>query len=212
MSISDKIQSIKKELPNNVTLVAVSKTKSEEEILEAYNSEHKIFGENKVQELVGKHENLPKDIEWHMIGHLQRNKVKYIASFVSLIHGTDSEKLLQEINKRAKQNNRIINCLLQVHIAEESTKFGFSSSEINDIMIRSAEFKNVNIIGLMGMATFTDNISQIEKEFYSLQQIYKNHTSFTTLSMGMSGDYKSAIKCGSNMIRLGSVIFGNRNY
>ena len=212
MSISDNIQSIKKELPNNVTLVAVSKTKSEEEILQAYNSGHKIFGENKVQELVGKYENLPKDIEWHMIGHLQRNKVKYIAPFVSLIHGTDSEKLLQEINKRAKQNSRIINCLLQVHIAEESTKFGFSSAEINDIMQRSSEFKNVKIIGLMGMATFTDNISQIEKEFCSLQQIYKNHTNFTTLSMGMSGDYKSAIKCGSNMIRLGSVIFGQRNY
>ena len=212
MSISDNIQSIKKELPNNVTLVAVSKTKSEEEILQAYNSGHTIFGENKVQELVGKYESLPKDIEWHMIGHLQRNKVKYIAPFVSLIHGTDSEKLLQEINKRAKQNNRMINCLLQVHIAEESTKFGFSSAEINDIMQRTSEFENVNIIGLMGMATFTDNISQIEKEFCSLQQIYKNHTNFTTLSMGMSGDYKSAITCGSNMIRLGSVIFGNRNY
>ena len=212
MSISDNIQSIKKELPNNVTLVAVSKTKSEEEILQAYNSGHQIFGENKVQELVGKYESLPKDIEWHMIGHLQRNKVKYIAPFVSLIHGTDSEKLLQEINKRAKQNNRMINCLLQVHIAEESTKFGFSSAEINDIMQRTSEFENVNIIGLMGMATFTDNISQIEKEFCSLQQIYKNHTNFTTLSMGMSGDYKSAITCGSNMIRLGSVIFGQRNY
>ena len=212
MSISDNIQSIKKELPDNVTLVAVSKTKSEEEILQAYNSGHKIFGENKVQELVEKYENLPKDIEWHMIGHLQRNKVKHIAPFVSLIHGTDSEKLLQEINKRAKQNNRIINCLLQIHIAEESTKFGFSSSEINDIMQRTSEFENVKIIGLMGMATFTDNISQIEKEFCSLQQIYKNHTNFTTLSMGMSGDYKSAIKFGSNMIRLGSVIFGNRNY
>ncbi len=212
MNISDKIQSIKKELPNNVTLVAVSKTKSEEEILQAYNSGHKIFGENKVQELVGKYENLPKDIEWHMIGHLQSNKVKYIAPFVNLIHGTDSEKLLKEINKRAKQNSRIINCLLQVHIAEESTKFGFSSSEINDIMQRTSDFENVNIIGLMGMATFTNTISQIEKEFYSLQQIYENHPSFTTLSMGMSGDYKSAIKCGSNMIRLGSIIFGNRNY
>ena len=170
MSISDNIQSIKKELPNNVTLVAVSKTKSEKEILQAYNSGHKIFGENKVQELVEKYEILPKDIEWHMIGHLQRNKVKYIAPFVSLIHGTDSEKLLQEINKRGKQNSRIINCLLQVHIAEENTKFGFSSSEINDIMIRSSEFENINIIGLMGMATFTDNISQIEKEFCFLQQ------------------------------------------
>ena len=128
MSISDNIQSIKKELPNNVTLVAVSKTKSKEEILQAYNSVHKIFGENKVQELVEKYESMPKDIEWHMIGHLQRNKVKYIAPFVSLIHGTDSKKLLQEINKRAKQNNRIINCLLQVHISKESTKFVFSSS------------------------------------------------------------------------------------
>jgi len=211
MSISDNIQRVKKELPNNVTLVAVSKTKLEKEILQAYNSGHKIFGENKVQELVEKYESLPEDIEWHMIGHLQRNKVKYIAPFVSLIHGTDSERLLKEINKRAKQNNRIINCLLQVHISEESTKFGFSISKINDIMIRSAEFENVNIIGLMGMATFTNNISQIEKEFCSLQQIYKNHTNFTTLSMGMSGVYKSAIKCGSNMIRLGSVIFGNRN-
>jgi len=212
MSISDNIQSIKKELPNNVTLVAVSKTKSEEKILQAYNSGHKIFGENKVQELVEKYESLPKDIEWHMIGHLQRNKVKYIAPFVSLIHGTDSEKLLEEINKRGKQNSRIINCLLQVHIAEESTKFGFSSSEINNIMQKSSKFENVKIIGLMGMATFTDNISRVEKEFYSLQQIYKNHANFTTLSMGMSGDYKNAIKCGSNMIRLGSVIFGNKNY
>ena len=211
MSISDKIQSIKKELPNNVTLIAVSKTKSEKEILQAYNSGHKIFGENKVQELVEKYENLPKDIEWHMIGHLQSNKVKYIAPFVNLIHGTDSEKLLKEINKRAKQNSRIINCLLQVHISEESTKFGLSSSEINDIMQRSSEFENVNIIGLMGMATFTDNISQIEKEFCSLQQIYKNHTNFTTLSMGMSGDYELAIQQGSTMVRIGSAIFGHRN-
>mgnify|MGYP001204607600 CR=1 FL=1 len=212
MSISDKIRKIKMTLANDITLVAVSKNKSNEEIFKAYNAGHKIFGENKVQELLGKYESMPKDIKWHMIGHLQTNKVKYIAPFIHLIHAIDSEKLLKEINKRAKQNNRIINCLLQVHIAEESTKFGFSSSDINDIIIKYSDLQNINIIGLMGMATFTDDRVQIEKEFNSLYNIYKNHANFTTLSMGMSNDYKNAIKCGSNMIRLGSLIFGDRNY
>tara|TARA_Y100001968_G_C19108000_1_gene595821 strand:- start:142 stop:747 length:606 start_codon:yes stop_codon:yes gene_type:complete len=199
-------------LPNDITLVAVSKNKSNKEIFKAYNSGHKIFGENKVQELVKKYESMPKDIEWHMIGHLQTNKVKYIAPFIHLIHAIDSEKLLKEINKRAKQNNRIINCLLQVHIAKESTKFGFLSSDIDNIIIKYSNFENINIIGLMGMATFTNDMSLIEKEFNSLYNIYKNHPNFTTLSMGMSNDYKNAITCGSNMVRLGSLIFGDRNY
>ena len=212
MSISDKIRKIKMTLPNDITLVAVSKNKSNKEIFKAYNSGHKIFGENKVQELVKKYESMPKDIEWHMIGHLQTNKVKYIAPFIHLIHAIDSEKLLKEINKRAKQNNRIINCLLQVHIAKESTKFGFLSSDIDNIIIKYSNFENINIIGLMGMATFTNDMSLIEKEFNSLYNIYKNHPNFTTLSMGMSNDYKNAITCGSNMVRLGSLIFGDRNY
>ena len=213
MSISDKLQSIKKELPNNVTLVAVSKTKSEEEILQAYNSGHKIFGENKVQELVEKYENLPKDIEWHMIGHLQSNKVKYIAPFVNLIHGTDSEKLLKEINKRAKQNNRVINCLLQVHIATESTKFGFNTKEVKQTINNSKQFQNIKIIGLMGMATFTDNKPQITQEFKHLRSVFKivKNKEITILSMGMSGDYQLAIAQGSTMVRIGSAIFGLRN-
>jgi len=212
MSISENIQKIKSEIPEGVTLVAVSKTKPVSDIEQAYNSGHLIFGENKVQELVEKHDKLPKNIEWHMIGHLQTNKVKYITPFVSLIHGVDSEKLLKEIDKRAQQNNRIIDCLLQVHIAKESTKFGFSEKEIEEIIPKLESYKNVNIIGFMGMATFTENKIQIKEEFSLLSNIYNKHKQMNTLSMGMSGDYKIAISCESNMIRIGSTIFGNRNY
>ena len=218
MNIADNINQLKSTLPPNVTLVAVSKTKSNEAILEAYQTGQRIFGENKVQELTDKYESLPKDIEWHMIGHLQSNKVKYIAPFVSLIHGVDSFKLLQEINKRALQNNRTINCLLQIHIAEEQSKFGFSESEVLDL-INSAEFKqlnNVSINGLMGMATFTDNQEQIKNEFKSLKKLFDKLSTLEfplyILSMGMSGDYQIAIDEGSTMIRVGSSIFGNRNY
>ena len=212
MSISENIQKMKSEIPEGITLVAVSKTKPVSDIEKAYNSGQLIFGENKVQELVEKHNKLPKKIQWHMIGHLQTNKVKFIAPFVSLIHGVDSEKLLKEIDKRAKQNNRIIDCLLQVHITRESAKFGFSSEEIKDIIPKLESYKNVNIIGLMGMATFTKNETQIKEEFSFLSDIYKKYKQMNTLSMGMSGDYKIAIDYGSTMIRIGSTIFGNRNY
>jgi hypothetical protein len=218
MNITENLHQIKSTLPENVTLVAVSKTKPNEAILEAYNVGHRIFGENKVQELTDKYEALPKDIEWHMIGHLQSNKVKYIAPFISLIHGVDSFKLLQEINKRAEQNNRVIDCLLQIHIAEEDSKFGFDEKEVLELLA-SEEFKslqNVTVIGLMGMATFTDNEDQIRKEFTGLKQLFdKLQTSnfkLQTLSMGMSGDYQLAIECGSTMVRVGSSIFGDRNY
>jgi pyridoxal phosphate enzyme (YggS family) len=212
MSISENILKLKKELPKEVTLVAVSKTKPISDIEQAYNSGQLIFGENKVQELVEKYEKLSKEIQWQMIGHLQRNKVKFIAPFVRLIHGVDSEKLLKEIDKRAKQNNRTIDCLLQVHIATESTKFGFSEEEVLRIMKQKEDFKNINIVGLMGMATFTENKIQIKEEFSFLSEIYKKYEQMNILSMGMSGDYKIAIECGSTMVRIGSTIFGNRNY
>ncbi|MEJ6749020.1 MAG: YggS family pyridoxal phosphate-dependent enzyme [Flavobacteriales bacterium] len=212
MSISENILKLKKELPKEVTLVAVSKTKPISDIEQAYNSGQLIFGENKVQELVEKYEKLSKEIQWQMIGHLQRNKVKFIAPFVRLIHGVDSEKLLKEIDKRAKQNNRTIDCLLQVHIATESTKFGFSEEEVLRIMKQKEDFKNINIVGLMGMATFTENETQIKEEFSFLSEIYKKYEQMNILSMGMSGDYKIAIECGSTMVRIGSTIFGNRNY
>lgn len=212
MSISENILKLKKELPKEVTLVAVSKTKPISDIEQAYNSGQLIFGENKVQELVEKYEKLHKEIQWQMIGHLQRNKVKFIAPFVRLIHGVDSEKLLKEIDKRAKQNNRTIDCLLQVHIANERTKFGFSEEEVLRIMKQKEDFKNINIVGLMGMATFTENKIQIKEEFSFLSEIYKKYEQMNILSMGMSGDYKIAIECGSTMVRIGSTIFGNRNY
>jgi len=212
MSISENILKLKKELPKEVTLVAVSKTKPISDIEQAYNSGQLIFGENKVQELVEKYEKLPKEIQWQMIGHLQRNKVKFIAPFVRLIHGVDSEKLLKEIDKRAKQNNRTIDCLLQIHIANESTKFGFSEEEVLRIMKQKEDFKNINIVGLMGMATYTENETQIKEEFSFLSEIYKKYEQMNILSMGMSGDYKIAIECGSTMVRIGSTIFGNRNY
>lgn len=218
MSIASNIEKIKSTLSANVTLVAVSKTKPNGDIMEAYEVGQRIFGENKAQELTEKHEALPKDIEWHMIGHLQTNKVKYIAPFVSLIHGVDSFKLLKEINKRAEQNDRVINCLLQIHIAEEQTKFGFSEEEVQNLL-NSDEYKaleNINVIGLMGMATFTDNNDQVKKEFNSLKDLFDrlkiSNSNLQTLSMGMSGDYQLAIVCGSNMIRVGSSIFGERTY
>lgn len=216
--ISSKIQSIKQTIAENVTLVAVSKTKPIEMIVEAMQKGHLDFGENKVQELVEKHEKLPKEIKWHMIGHLQRNKVKYIAPFVHLIHGADSERLINEINKQGKKNNRIIDCLLQFHIAQETTKFGFNMEEVNEL-IKSNKFKewgNINIRGVMGMATFTNDKSQVKTEFESLKLFYDdisnqiNIESFNIISMGMSGDYKTAIECGSNMVRIGSSIFGVR--
>lgn len=188
--------------------------------MEAYNAGQRIFGENKIQEMAGKHEEMPKDIQWHMIGHVQTNKVKYMASFVSLVHGVDSLKLLEEIDKQAKKHNRVIDCLLQMHIAEEDTKFGMDESELNDLLA-SAEFKqlqNIRITGLMGMATFTDDESQIKKEFTHLKTIFDGlskqpetrNLKPETLSMGMSGDYQIAIECGSTMVRIGSSIFGSR--
>lgn len=222
MSVSQNIDEVLKSIPNNVKLIAVSKTKPQENILEAYEGGYKVFGENKPQELKGKFEELPKDIEWHFIGHLQTNKVKYIAGFVQLIHAVDSLKLLQEINKQALKHNRVINCLLQFHIAQEESKFGYDLSEAID-MLNSEEFKNlrgVNIVGVMGMATFTDNHDQVRLEFKQLKTnfnklktaCFKNKTDFTELSMGMSGDYQIAIEEGSTMVRVGSSIFGARQY
>ena len=212
MSVKDNILHLKKHLADNIHLVAVSKTKANELIIEAYGAGQRIFGENKVQELVEKEESLPKDIEWHMIGHLQTNKVKYIAPFVSLIHAVDSKKLIKEINKRAKQNNRVIPCLLQVHIAQEESKFGLDKDGVIEII--KTDFPNVSILGLMGMATFTDNKNQVRKEFKCLKDIYdelkESQPNFSILSMGMSGDYSVAIEEGSNMVRIGSSIFGER--
>lgn len=218
MSIVDNLQIISSSLPKHVSLVAVSKTKPISDIQEAYDAGQRIFGENKIQEMVEKHEVLPKDIEWHMIGHLQRNKVKYMAPFVDLIHGIDSLKTLKEINKQALKHHRNINCLLQVKIAQEETKFGLETNEIESILSNSAfnELKNITITGLMGMASFIDDSSQVSKEFQSLKIIFDklktHHSSLTTISMGMSGDYKLAIEAGSNMIGVGSSIFGERNY
>ena len=212
MGIAENLKALQKSLTNEVVLVAVSKTKTNADILQAYNSGQRIFGENKVQELVQKQEELPKDIQWHMIGHLQSNKVKYIAPFVSLIHGADSLKLLREINKRAAQNKRIIDCLLQVHIATESSKFGFGINKLEDTLIAVQEFKNINIKGLMGMATFTNDKTQITKEFSGLKMAFNQIKTpqINILSIGMSGDYQIAIENGSTMIRIGSAIFGAR--
>ena len=216
--IKNNLQEIKNQLPDQVTLVAVSKTKPIADIQEAYDAGQRVFGENKIQEMVAKYDALPKDIQWHMIGHLQRNKVKYMAHFVDLIHGVDSFKTLVEIDKQAKKHNRVIKCLLQAHIAEEATKFGLSPEEITQILT-SEEFKkleNVEVVGLMGMATFTDNNEQIKTEFTSLKNLFDSLNSddqnLTILSMGMSGDFKIAIENGSTMIRVGSSIFGHRNY
>ena len=220
MNISNNLNTIKNELPSNVKLVAVSKTKPNNDILEAYNTGQHIFGENRVLELVRKYDELPKDIGWHMIGHLQTNKVKLIASFVSLIHGVDSLKLLATINSEAKKNNRIIDVLLQIHIAQEETKFGLSYDEVMDILHSQAyrDMDNVRIKGLMGMATYTDDDNQVLAEFKYLADIFnklskndmKKNDDFSELSMGMSGDYKIAIAAGSTMVRIGSSIFGTR--
>ena len=222
MNIAENIDSIRKKLPKGVRLVAVSKTKPIEDILEAYNAGHKIFGENKVQDLVQKYEELPKDIEWHFIGHPQTNKVKYIAPFISLIHGVDSLKLLKVINNEAKKNNREVECLLQFHIAEEETKFGLTLNEAREILGSDEfkSFKNVIVSGVMGMATYTDNHEQIRNEFKMLNTIFntlKNEyfsgvKKFTEISMGMSDDYQIAVEEGSTLIRIGSKIFGERNY
>ena len=214
MSISVNIKHIKSQIPEHVTLIAVSKTKPNDMLLEAYNAGQIDFGENYVQELIDKETQLPKDIKWHFIGHLQSNKVKYIAPFVYLIHGVDSFSLLKEINKQAQKNNRIIDCLLQIYIAQEETKFGLDFIEATAIL-NSTEFKelkNITIKGFMAMASNTDNKQQIKKEFASLKQFSLQFPQYNVLSFGMSSDYKLAIEEGSTMIRVGSSIFGERNY
>ena len=220
--IQENLQKILANIPEGVTLLAVSKTKPESDILEAYNYGIRNFGENKVQEMVGKYENLPKDIKWHMIGHLQTNKVKYMASFVSLIHSVDSLNLLETINKEAVKVNRVIPCLLQFHIASEETKFGLSEDEAYALLESDSykAMKNVEICGVMGMATNTENMDVVRSEFKHLKQIFDNlhekyfadSTTFETISMGMSHDYQIAIEEGSTIVRIGSSIFGERNY
>jgi len=219
MSIKENLIHIKSELPPNVTLVAVSKTKPVSDLMEAYDAGQRIFGENKIQEMVEKHEQMPKDMEWHMIGHVQRNKVKFMASFVKLIHGVDNFKLLEEINKEAIKNDRVIDCLIQIKIALEESKFGMKPNEAPKMIQSKAfsELKNIKIVGVMGMATFTDNHNQIKNEFTLLKTTFDNLKTIESfnfkpeiISMGMSGDYKLAIDCGSTMIRVGSSIFGNR--
>lgn len=219
MSISKNLSKIKSTLPSHVTLVAVSKTKPVADLMEAYHAGQRIFGENKIQEMSEKWEQMPKDIQWHMIGHVQSNKVKYMIPYVSLIHGVDSLKLLKEINRLAAKWKRTVDCLLQIHIAEEDTKFGLDEKEIHEIL-NSEElktFENIRIVGLMGMATFTENQEQIKREFLHLKTIFDQYNQLNTancrlniLSMGMSGDYQLAIECGSTMIRIGSSIFGSR--
>src|ERR1700761_2334692 len=221
MSIADNIKSLKNEtVPIKVSLIAVSKTKPVEDIQQAYDAGQRLFGENQVQELMEKHEHLPADIQWHLIGHLQSNKVKYIAPFISMIQSVDSLKLLQEINRHAEKNNRVIDCLLQIYIADEETKYGLGFDEAIELL-RSDEYtglSNIRICGLMGIATNTENEKQIKEEFYELktffdgikQSYFRQDPTFDTLSMGMSSDYKIAIEQGSNMVRLGSTIFGQR--
>lgn len=222
MNIENNIKTIKQSLPTHCRLIVVSKTQSEGKILEAYQAGQRDFGENKVQELIQKYETLPNDIQWHMIGHLQSNKVKFIAPFVSLIHGVDSLKLLQEIHKQGQKINRIIPCLLQAHIADEETKFGFSEEDIIQL-IRSTELQslsNIKINGLMGMATLTENAEKIRSEFKGLKTLFEKikimtlppHVEMKELSMGMTSDYKIAAQEGSTLIRVGTAIFGERNY
>lgn len=223
MSIAENILKFNSEIePFNAQLIAVSKTKPNEDLLQAYQAGQRDLGENKVQELTGKFEELPKDIRWHMIGHLQRNKVKYIAPFVHLIHGVDSLRLLVEINKQAAKNNRVINCLLQVYIAKEESKFGLDETELEELL-NSAEFaqmENIKIVGLMGMATNTENEAVIRNEFKGLKSLFEEiktrynseKVEMKEISMGMTGDYKIALEEGSTMIRVGSAIFGSRNY
>jgi pyridoxal phosphate enzyme (YggS family) len=217
MSIQSNLKNIKATLPEHVTLVAVSKTKPVSDLMQAYEAGQRIFGENKIQEMTEKWEEMPKDIQWHMIGHVQSNKVKFMAPYVTLIHGVDSLKLLQEINKQALKNNRSIDCLLQIYIAEEESKFGLDENELNELLTSSEfkELKNIRILGLMGMATFTEDQNQIKKEFTHLKSIFDSIqklqiVDLKTISMGMSGDYQLAIECGSTMVRIGSSIFGGR--
>ncbi len=220
MSIKDNLLRLHRELPPEVKLIAVSKTKPVEVIEEAYAAGQKVFGENKAQEMALKYEQLPTDIEWHFIGHMQTNKVKYIAPFVSLIHSVDSLKVLKEINKQADRNDRVINCLLQFHIAEEATKFGLNLEEAEALIKAKDAFKNIRINGVMGMATFTDDKEQVRREFKQLHgyfeflknKYFTEDTSFKELSMGMSGDYPVAVDEGSTMVRIGTLIFGKRNY
>lgn len=222
MDIVENIEKIKSSLPEGVKLVAVSKTKPNEMILDAYNSGHRIFGENKAQELIRKQEELPGDIEWHFIGHLQSNKAKYIAPFVSMVHGIDSYKILKTINKEARKNDRVIPCLLQFHIAEEQSKFGLTEEDAREIMESEAykNMKNISIVGVMGMATFTDDTEKVRKEFRKLKSIFGNlkekyfadQPGFKEISMGMSDDYQLAVEEGSTIVRVGSKIFGERNY
>tara|TARA_B100000963_G_scaffold69031_2_gene57289 strand:- start:10844 stop:11485 length:642 start_codon:yes stop_codon:yes gene_type:complete len=212
MNIRKNIQLIKANLSKDICLVIVSKTQSNNNIIEAYNEGQKIFGENKVQELIKKKEELPKDIKWHMIGHLQTNKVKFIAPFIDMIHSVDSLKLINEIDKRAEQNNRIIDCLLQVHISKEKTKFGFDIDKIEETIEETIKFKNINIKGLMAMASNTSDKNKITKEFSLINNLFRKiqNKNINLLSIGMSSDYLLAIENGSNMIRLGSSIFGKR--
>ncbi|WP_396172027.1 YggS family pyridoxal phosphate-dependent enzyme [Flavobacterium sp.] len=221
MSIANNLAKIKSALPPHVTLVAVSKTKPVADLMEAYNAGQRIFGENKIQEMTEKWQQMPKDIQWHMIGHVQSNKVKYMIPYVHLIHGVDSLKLLVEINRLAAKWRKKVDCLLQIHIAEEETKFGLDKNELEEMLKQvqcdKDQFANIKIVGLMGMATFTDDQTQIKREFLHLKAIFDKHSQMktdnchlTTLSMGMSGDYQLAIECGSNMVRIGSSIFGSR--
>ena len=222
MSIAENLSQIKSTIPPHVTLVAVSKTKPVTDLMEAYNAGQRIFGENKIQEMTEKWQQMPKDIQWHMIGHVQSNKVKYMIPYVSLIHGVDSLKLLVEINRLAAKWRKKVDCLLQIHIAEEETKFGLDENELEKMLKQvqhdKESFENIRIVGLMGMATFTDNQEKIKREFLHLKTIFDKHSQqstdnckLNTLSMGMSGDYQLAIECGSNMVRIGSSIFGSRS-
>ena len=210
MSITNNLSKLNSKINTKICLVAVSKTKPISDILEAYNFGHKIFGENKVQELVSKHNSLPKDISWHMIGHLQRNKVKYIASFIDLIHGVDSIKLIKEINKQGLKNSRVINCLIQVNISNEENKFGMNINETYNLFktLELTSFKNLNIVGLMGMGSFTNDEEFLKNQFFD--KLNSEKFNLSVLSMGMSNDYRLAIECGSNMIRVGNSIFGSR--
>ncbi|OBQ56384.1 YggS family pyridoxal phosphate-dependent enzyme [Tamlana sp. s12] len=219
MTISENLKHIQSTLPKHVTLVAVSKTKPVSDLMEAYDAGQRIFGENKIQEMVEKHETMPKDIQWHMIGHVQRNKVKYMAEFVNLIHGVDNVKLLNEIDKQAKKHDRIIDCLLQIKIASEDSKFGMTPSDAEAILKSEAfsALKNIRVTGLMGMATFTEDENQVKTEFSTLKSVFESlkhieneNCKLQTISMGMSGDYQLAIDCGSTMVRVGSSIFGLR--
>jgi PLP dependent protein len=216
MNIAENTTTLLQEIPEHVQLVAVSKTKPNEQIMEAYQAGQRVFGENKIQEMVAKYESLPKDIQWHMIGHVQSNKVKYMAPFVHLIHGVDSLKLLKEINKQGAHHHRCIDCLLQLHIAQESSKFGFSEAEALEALSLSQTLENLKVVGLMGMATFTEDQDQISREFKRLKNFFDklapDFPQLQVLSMGMSGDYPLALAQGSNMIRVGSKIFGIRNY